>query len=52
MVALIKLEIWLVENAPDNQNAWADAQGKIVFDYQLEGVRADLKKDGFKVLVE
>jgi len=46
-----KLEIYLVENAPENQNAWADSQGKVVFDYQLNGVKADLKKDGFIVKV-
>ena len=46
-----KLKIYLVENAPDNQNAWADAQGQIVFDYQLDGVIADLKRDGFSVKI-
>jgi len=46
-----KLEIYLVENAPENQNAWADSQGEVVFDYQLAGVKADLKKDGFTVKV-
>lgn len=44
-----KLEIYLVENAPENQNAWANSQGQIVFDYQLDGVKTDLIKDGFKV---
>ena len=46
-----KLEIYLVENASDNQNAWANSQGNIVYDYQLRGVTSDLKKDGFKVSV-
>ena len=44
-----KLEIYLVENAPENQNAWAEVQGKIVYDFQMNGVIADLKKDCFKV---
>jgi len=47
-----KLEIYLVENATDEQNAWVDAQGKIVYDYELNGVKADLKKDGFNVVVK
>ena len=42
-----KLKIYLIENVSENQNAWADAQDNIVFDYQLNGVVADLKKDGF-----
>ena len=46
-----KLSIYLVENAPDNQNAWADAQGEIIYDYQLDAVKTDLIKDGFKVII-
>ncbi len=45
-----RLEILLVENAREEQNAWADAQGMIVYDHQLSGVKTDLRKSGFRIV--
>lgn len=47
-----KLNIYLVENATEKQNLWVHSQGHIIFDYQLNGVKADLKNDGFVVVVK
>ena len=47
-----KLRIYLVENATEKQSAWANSQGEIIFDYQLNAVKFDLKKDGFVVEVK
>ena len=47
-----KLNLYLVENATEKQNKWVASQGEIIFDYQLNGVRADLKNDGFVVIVK
>lgn len=47
-----KMNIYLVENATDKQNQWANAQGSVIYDFQLGGVKADLKKDGFIVKVD
>jgi len=50
-----KLEIHLTKKATENQNAWdkwAKVEGNgVVWDYQLNGVKADLVRDGFKVVV-
>jgi len=46
-----KLEVFLVENASENQNKWAEVQGNIVYDFQLKRLCKDLKKDGFKVII-
>lgn len=46
-----KLKIYLIENATEKQNAWADSQGEIIFDYMLNGVAQDLKYAGFIVKI-
>ena len=46
-----KLEIYLIENATENQNNWADSQNTIIFDYQVNAIKKDLQNDGFIVKI-
>ena len=45
-----KLEIYLMENATEKQNTWADYQGQICSFNQVANWQIDLIKDGFEII--
>jgi len=46
-----ELSIILSEKATENQKNWLSVNKKVVWDYELQGVIADLKKDKFKIII-